>query len=94
MNATVEIHIDSRGLTWQFYNEDHHLLAEWSMKRDPKGGFRGTQKGEITDALWKAQKDFIDPGYDLTPLIERLEDDQESTNLCDVCDGLQELEDQ
>jgi len=89
MSATAELHIDSKGFTWQFYNEDHHLLVEWSMKRDQQGGFRGTQKGEITDLLRLAQET---QGQEFEALIERMEVDQEGTNPCDICDGLRDLE--
>lgn len=87
--VTVEIHIDSQGFTWQFYNADHHLLTEWTMKRDPQGGFHGTQKGDITDALTKVEKGL---GLDLLPLIKEFEYDDFSTDPCDVCNGLRDLE--
>jgi len=87
--VTAEIHIDSKGFTWQFYNDDHHLLVEWSMKRNKQGGFTGTQEGDITDALTKAEKEY---NIDLRPLIGQFAYEDFLTNPGDVCDGLRALE--
>jgi len=90
---TIELYIDRQGFTWKFYTKDHHLLAEWSMKEDPKGGFRGTKKGDVADALRKAQEDHPDSEYWLEPLIVAFEEqDIDDTMACDVCRALNECE--
>jgi len=67
--VTVELHIDSKGFTWQFYNKDHIRIAEWSMKHNPKGGYRSTAEGGVSEAL--AASNYYDSPID--PLMELFE---------------------
>ena len=89
MPITVELHIDSKGFTWEVYDQQHTRLASWSMKRDPKGGFRGTSKGTVGDVLTKINS----PDLYLEPLINVFEEECDFPGPDDISTALAYMED-
>ena len=91
MTITAELHIDSKGFTWEFYDKDHVRIADWTMKKDPKGGFRGIVKGGVSDALTNSGRSdelFLDP------LIELFEEESDFPSPDDVVMALHQMEDE